>query len=91
MLNVTSRLANKILVTIQRTFLGAHALPSEYKNDADAYLDLVCESILPMIANANLADAVDVFCEGIGFSLEQTKRGFDAAQQYKLPIKVHAE
>jgi imidazolonepropionase len=91
MLNVASRLANEIPVTIQRTFLGAHALPSEYKNDADAYLDLVCESMLPKIANANLADAVDVFCEGIGFSLKQTKRVFDAARQCKLPIKVHAE
>ena len=91
MLKVASRLSNEIPMTIQRTFLGAHALPSEYKNDADAYLDVVCESMLPMIANAKLADAVDVFCEGIGFNLKQTKRVFDAAQQYKLPIKVHAE
>jgi imidazolonepropionase len=91
MLNVAGRLGNELPMTIQRTFLGAHALPSEYKNDADAYLDVVCETMLPKIANANLADAVDVFCEGIGFNLKQTKRVFDAAQQYKLPIKVHAE
>jgi imidazolonepropionase len=91
MLNVANQLGNELPVTIQRTFLGAHALPSEYKNDADAYLDLVCDSMLPEIANANLADAVDVFCEGIGFNLKQTKRVFDAAQQCKLPIKVHAE
>jgi imidazolonepropionase len=91
MLNVANQLGNELPVTIQRTFLGAHALPSEYKNDADTYLDLVCDSMLPEIANANLADAVDVFCEGIGFNLKQTKRVFDAAQQCKLPIKVHAE
>lgn len=91
MLNVANQLGNELPVTIQRTFLGAHALPSEYKNDADAYLDLVCDTMLPEIANANLADAVDVFCEGIGFNLKQTKRVFDAAQKCKLPIKVHAE
>jgi imidazolonepropionase len=91
MLQVAGLLAEELPVTIKRTFLGAHALPTEYKDDADAYLDVVCDEMLPQVVNEKLADAVDVFCEGIGFSLEQTKRVFDAAQSHGLPIKVHAE
>jgi len=91
MLNVAGLLADELPVTIKRTFLGAHALPTEFKDDADGYLDIVCNEMLPQVVNENLADAVDVFCEGIGFSLAQTKRVFDAAQSHNLPIKVHAE
>ena len=91
MLKVAGLLAEELPVTIKRTFLGAHALPTEFKDNAEGYLDIVCEEMLPQVVNENLADAVDVFCEGIGFSLEQTKRVFDAAQSYNLPIKVHAE
>jgi len=91
MLKVAGLLANELPVTIKRTFLGAHALPTEYKDDADGYLDIVCDEMLPQVVSENLADAVDVFCEGIGFSLEQTKRVFDAAKSHGLPIKVHAE
>jgi imidazolonepropionase len=91
MLKVAGLLADELPITIKRTFLGAHALPTEYKNDADGYLDIVCDEMLPQVVSENLADAVDVFCEGIGFSLEQTKRVFDAAQSHGLPIKVHAE
>ncbi len=91
MLNVAGLLADELPVTIKRTFLGAHALPTEFKDDADGYLDIVCDEMLPQVVSENLADAVDVFCEGIGFSLEQTKRVFDAAQLHNLPIKVHAE
>ncbi len=91
MLKVVGLLAGELPVTIKRTFLGAHALPTEYKDNADGYLDIVCDEMLPQVVSENLADAVDVFCEGIGFSLEQTKRVFDAAQSHGLPIKVHAE
>lgn len=91
MLKVAGLLAEELPVTIKRTFLGAHALPTEYKDNAEGYLDVVCEEMLPQVVNENLADAVDVFCEGIGFNLEQTKRVFDAAQSNNLPIKVHAE
>jgi imidazolonepropionase len=91
MLKVAGLLADELPVTIKRTFLGAHALPTEYKDDADGYLDIVCDEILPHVVSEKLADAVDVFCEDIGFSLEQTKRVFDAAQSHGLPIKVHAE
>lgn len=91
MLKVATQLEQALPVTIKKTFLGAHALPTEYKDDAEGYLDIVCDEMLPKVVEQNLADAVDVFCEGIGFSLEQTKRVFDAAQKHGLPIKVHAE
>lgn len=91
MLKVASELAKKLPVTIKRTFLGAHALPIEYTDQADAYIDLVCDEMIPKIALAELADAVDVFCEGIGFDLKQTERIFAAAQSNSLSIKVHAE
>ena len=78
-------------VTVRTTFLGAHALPHEYAGDADGYIDLVCETMMPAIAAAGLADAVDAFCENIGFTLAQTARVFDAAKKHGLPVKLHAE
>lgn len=91
MLKVAGQLAEELPVTIKRTFLGAHALPLEYKDKPDEYVDLVCNEMLPQVAKANLADAVDVFCEGIGFSLAQTERVFAAAKNHGLPVKIHAE
>jgi len=91
MLKVASQLAEVLPVTIKRTFLGAHALPLEYKDKPDEYVDLVCHEMLPQVAKENLADAVDVFCEGIGFSLKQTERVFVAAKNHGLPVKIHAE
>ena len=87
---------NKVLndnhpIDIQSTFLGAHALPPEFKHDSDAYIDLVCDVMLPKVAEHNLADAVDVFCENVGFSYAQTKRVFERARQLGLPVKCHAE
>jgi len=91
MLKVAGQLAEALPVTIKRTFLGAHALPLEYKGKPDEYVDLVCNEMLPKVAKENLADAVDVFCEGIGFSLAQTERVFAAAKSHGLPVKIHAE
>ena len=91
MLKVAGQLAEKLPVTIKRTFLGAHALPIEYKDKPDAYIDLVCNEMMPQIAEQQLADTVDVFCEGIGFDIKQTERVFSAAQEHGLAIKVHAE
>lgn len=91
MLQVATKLAETLPVTVKRTFLGAHALPTEYKNNADAYISLVCEKMLPQMVEQNLVDSVDVFCESIGFNLAQTERVFKMAKQYNLPIKVHAE
>jgi len=91
MLTVAGQLAKKLPVTVKRTFLGAHALPVEYKDDAEGYIDLVCNEMMPIIAKQGLADTVDVFCENIGFNLKQTERVFIAAKQHGLAIKAHAE
>ncbi len=91
MLKVAGKLADELPITIKRTFLGAHALPTEYKDDADGYIDLVCNDMIPVVVEENLADTVDVFCENVGFNIEQTERVFIAAKKYGLAIKVHAE
>jgi imidazolonepropionase len=91
MLNVATKLGQTLPVTVKRTFLGAHALPVEYQGRADEYIDLVCKEMIPHMAKNKLADAVDVFCEGIGFNLAQTEKVFTAAKAHNLPIKVHAE
>jgi imidazolonepropionase len=91
MLKVAEQLAQSLPVTVRKTFLGAHALPVEYKDRADEYIDLIVADMLPKVASLKLADAVDVFCEGIGFSVEQTEKVFAAAKKYGLPVKVHAE
>ncbi|KQV58762.1 MULTISPECIES: imidazolonepropionase [unclassified Caulobacter] len=78
-------------VGVSTTFLGAHALPPEYRDDPDGYVDLVCEKMIPAIAARGLADAVDGFCEGIGFSPAQIRRVFEAARDHGLPVKLHAE
>src|SRR5207245_11144782 len=78
-------------VSIRTTFLGAHALPPEADGDKDRYIDLVCRDMLPAVAQAGLADAVDAFMEGIAFSAEQTARVFRAAKALGLPVKLHAD
>ncbi|WP_292963997.1 MULTISPECIES: imidazolonepropionase [unclassified Novosphingobium] len=78
-------------VTIRTTFLGAHAVPPESDGDADGYIDLVCDRMLPAVAAAGLADAVDGFCEGIAFSPAQIERVFARARELGLPVKLHAE
>jgi imidazolonepropionase len=91
MLRVARRVAQVLPVAVATTFLGAHALPPEFSGRADAYIDEICEQMLPHIAAEGLLDAVDAFCERIGFSNEQTERVFKAAQQLGLPVKLHAE
>ena len=91
MLRVARQLGERYPVTVYTTFLGAHALPPEFAGRADAYIDEVCNTMLPALADEGLVDAVDVFCERIGFSLEQSERVFNAAARYKLPVKMHAE
>ncbi|WP_440054403.1 imidazolonepropionase [Pseudoalteromonas sp. T1lg65] len=78
-------------IDIQSTFLGAHALPPEFKGNADGYIDLVCEQMMPEVAKRELASAVDVFCENVGFSYEQTERVFNKAKSLGLKVKCHAE
>ncbi|MDR6850680.1 imidazolonepropionase [Sphingomonas sp. BE123] len=76
-------------VRIRTSLLAAHAVPPEYKGDPDGYIDLVCNEIIP--AAVGLADAVDAFCEGIGFTPEQTDHVLAAAVAHGLPVKLHAE
>jgi imidazolonepropionase len=78
-------------VRIRTTLLAAHALPPEFAGDADGYIDLICREIIPAAAAAGLADAVDAFCETIGFTRAQVGRVFAAARSHGLPIKLHAE
>ena len=91
MLRAARALGTARRVSVRTTFLGAHALPPEHAGDADAYIAHVTDAMLPAIARAGLADAVDAFCEGIGFSAAQTARVFDAARRAGLPVKLHAE
>jgi imidazolonepropionase len=91
LLSAARRLAAHRRVEIVTTFLGAHALPAEANGDKDKYIRLVCEEMIPAVAEAKLADAVDGFCEGIAFSPEQIGRVFDAARQHGLPVKLHAD
>ena len=91
MLRVARRLGEARPVTVRTTFLGAHALPPEYAGRADDYIDLVCDVMLPALHEEGLVDAVDVFCEGIGFSLAQSERVLRAAAQRGLAAKMHAE
>ncbi|MBS34936.1 MAG: imidazolonepropionase [Thiotrichales bacterium] len=86
-----ARLLGNLPVTVKTSFLGAHALPPEYANDKDGYIDLVCHEMLPAVIDSGLADAVDGFCEGIAFDVAQMERVFDVAQAAGLPIKLHAE
>ena len=91
MLKVAKRLEQEFPIRISTTFLGAHALPPEFKDNSDGYIDLVCNDMIPKIAELGLADCVDAFCENIGFSYAQTQRVFKAAQQHGLKVKLHAE
>lgn len=91
MLRVARRLGEQHAVTVKTTFLGAHALPPEYKDRADDYIDLVCSEMLPAAVEEGLADAADAFCEGIGFTPEQTDKVFQTAVRHGLPVKLHAD
>ncbi|WP_248308150.1 imidazolonepropionase [Bosea sp. AS-1] len=90
-LRVARRIGRERPVTVRTTFLGAHAVPPEYKGRSGDYTALVAGPILDAVAAEELADAVDVFCEGIAFSPDETKAVFEAAKARGLAIKIHAE
>ena len=90
-LHAARRLGEMRRVSVRTTFLGAHALPPEYADNPDGYIEEVCDRMIPAVVAEGLADAVDAFCEGIGFSAEQTRRVFEAAKAHGLPVKLHAE
>jgi imidazolonepropionase len=89
-LTVARRLEQEHAVTVRTTFLGAHAVPPEFAGDSDGYIDEVIH-MLTVLHGEGLVDAVDAFCERIGFSIAQTQRVFEAAKALKLPVKLHAE
>lgn len=90
-LRAARRLGEERDVTVRTTFLGAHALPPEFKGDKAGYIAKVVGEMLPAIAAEGLADAVDGFCEGIAFSTNEMRLVFDAAKAHGLPVKLHAD
>jgi len=90
-LRVARELGKHHHLDVKTTFLGAHAIPPEYKDNVEAYVDLVINEMLPAVIEENLADAVDVFCENIAFSVKQSERVLTAAKDAGLDIKLHAE
>jgi imidazolonepropionase len=91
MLRVARALNEQLPITIKTSYLGAHAVPPEFKDRADDYINFICAEVLPVIADEQLADAVDLFCEGIGFTVEQCTKVIHAAQRLNLPVKGHVE
>ncbi|SDW90872.1 imidazolonepropionase [Pseudomonas syringae] len=90
-LRVIRRLGNTQPVTVRATCLAAHALPPEYADRADDYIDHICNDMLPALAAEGLVDAVDAFCEYLAFSPAQVEQVFIMAGQLALPVKLHAE
>jgi imidazolonepropionase len=90
-LRAARRLGEERDMAIRTTFLGAHALPPEFKGDQAGYIAKVADEMLPAIAAQGLADAVDGFCEGIAFSTDEMRQVFDAAKAHGLPVKLHAD
>ncbi len=91
MLSVARQLGEATPVTIRTTLLAAHTVPPEYQDDPDAYVDLVCNELLPEVAAGRLADAVDAYCESIAFSPAQIRKIFARAAEMGLPVKLHAD
>jgi len=91
MLEVARRLGESSGAEIRTTLLAAHAVPPEFRDAPDDYIDLVCNELLPEVARRGLADAVDAYCETIAFNAAQVGRVFDKAQALGLPVKLHAD
>lgn len=90
-LRVARGLEHQRDIRVFTTFLGAHALPPEANGDKDFHIERVCHDMMPALVAEGLVDAVDVFCEGIAFSPEQTERVFTKAKSFGLPVKLHAD
>lgn len=91
MLRVIRQVAQTLPMTVKSTCLAAHALPPEYQDQSDAYIEYICTEMLPKLHQEGLVDAVDAFCEHLAFSPAQVERVFKAAQALNLPVKLHAE
>jgi imidazolonepropionase len=90
MLRVIKRLRETTQLTIRATFLGAHAIPIEYKENRDAYIDLIVDEMLPKVVVEGLADFVDVFCDKGFFTVDETDRILSSAKKLGLQAKIHA-
>ncbi len=90
-LQVAREIAAATGQTVRTTLLAAHTVPPEFAADADGYIDLICEQLLPLVAEKKLADAVDAYCESIAFNTEQVARVFTRARELGLPVKLHAD
>jgi len=91
MLEVARRLGETTGLTIKTTLLAAHAVPAEFRDDVDGYIEFVCEQLLPAVAERGLADAVDAYCETIAFTPSQVARVFSRARELGLPLHLHAD
>src|SRR5690606_25060633 len=91
MLRVARRIGVELRIDVATTFLGAHTFPPEFAGRKDDYVDMLCEEMLPRVAQERLADGVDAFCERIAFTAEQTRRIFLAARRHGLPLRLHAD
>lgn len=91
MLEVARRLGKESGIAVRTTLLAAHTVPPEFKDDADAYIDLICDELLPQVVELELADAVDAYCESIAFDTSQVARVFEKATELGLPVKLHAD
>lgn len=90
-LGVARALGRELGIDVRTTLLAAHAVPPEFAGRADAWIDAVCSDVVPAAVRAGLADAVDAFCDSIGFTRDQTRRVFDASRAHGIPVKLHAE
>ena len=91
MLKAARQIQSQRPIRVVTTFLGAHAVPPEYKDDPDAYIDNICIPTLNNANNQGLVDAVDAFCENIAFNVDQVERVFQSAKKMGLPVKIHSE
>jgi imidazolonepropionase len=91
MLAVARSLGERSGLSVRTTLLAAHTVPPEFPDNADGYIDLICDELLPRVVEQNLADAVDAYCERIAFSAPQIAKLFSRAQALGLPVKLHAD
>lgn len=89
MLKVIKRLSNNFPIEIKATFLGAHAFPAVYRENKDAYVDLICNEMIPVVAKKDLAEFIDIFCETGYFTVEQTKKILKKGKEFNLIPKIH--
>lgn len=91
MLRIVRAVGDRIPASVQATLLAAHALPPQYAERRDEYVDILCTTLIPEVASLGLADAVDAFCEGIAFTTEECERIFEAAALHGFPVRLHAD